>query len=214
MLISGGKVIAIDKVKHDDTLTGDGKFIPLGVRDGAFLTGGDWATITGNYNNDFSYDKKEGPLNFKNGAVLSADSVYQVTTEIAFKPSAMTPYWYDMSLKVGGQTHKFSVDGMNNGIQNFSFTQMEDCKTKKTLKITPTFDNGIGSAFINQSIHNIIGIIYREDGPEPTPVETLEMTLSNGDGQNTTYNIMVLDPNEIDNNANNQTNQDNTEEGN
>lgn len=31
MIISGGKVIAIDKVKHDDTLTGDGRFEPLGI---------------------------------------------------------------------------------------------------------------------------------------------------------------------------------------
>lgn len=31
MLISGGKVLAIDKVKHDSTLTGDGRFGNLGV---------------------------------------------------------------------------------------------------------------------------------------------------------------------------------------
>ena len=31
MIISGGKVIAIDKVNHDDTLTGDGRFEPLGI---------------------------------------------------------------------------------------------------------------------------------------------------------------------------------------
>lgn len=34
MLVSGGKVLAIDKVKHDGTtLTGDGCFVPLGVVD-------------------------------------------------------------------------------------------------------------------------------------------------------------------------------------
>lgn len=31
MIISGGKVIAIDKVKRDNTLSGDGRFAPLGV---------------------------------------------------------------------------------------------------------------------------------------------------------------------------------------
>lgn len=31
MIVSGGKVISIDKVNHDETLTGDGAFVPLGV---------------------------------------------------------------------------------------------------------------------------------------------------------------------------------------
>lgn len=36
MLISGGKVLAIDEVKHDETLTGNGCFDPLGVNTSAF----------------------------------------------------------------------------------------------------------------------------------------------------------------------------------
>ena len=31
MLVSGGKIIAIDRVNHDGTLSGDGVFKPLGV---------------------------------------------------------------------------------------------------------------------------------------------------------------------------------------
>jgi len=38
MLISGGKVVAIDEVLHDQTLTGDGRFNKLGVNSGYFLT--------------------------------------------------------------------------------------------------------------------------------------------------------------------------------
>lgn len=38
MLISGGKVIAIDKVKHDNTLSGDGRFNALGVDTTVLLT--------------------------------------------------------------------------------------------------------------------------------------------------------------------------------
>ena len=38
MLISGGKVLAIDKVFHDRTMSGDGQFIPLGVDTTNLLT--------------------------------------------------------------------------------------------------------------------------------------------------------------------------------
>lgn len=38
MLISGGKVIAIDKVLHDNTLSGDGRFVKLGVNSTQILT--------------------------------------------------------------------------------------------------------------------------------------------------------------------------------
>lgn len=38
MLISGGKVIAIDKVLHDNTLSGDGRFVKLGVNSSQILT--------------------------------------------------------------------------------------------------------------------------------------------------------------------------------
>ena len=38
MLISGGQVVAIDKVKHDTTLSGDGRFIDLGVNTSLLLT--------------------------------------------------------------------------------------------------------------------------------------------------------------------------------
>lgn len=41
MLISGGKVVAIDKVKHNDTLSGDGRFDVLGVRTDVILTKAD-----------------------------------------------------------------------------------------------------------------------------------------------------------------------------
>lgn len=77
MLVSGGKVLAIDKVLHDQTLTGDGRFNKLGVNSGVFLTqaeadkrympSGDYPTTTWindrfynkNYINDNYYNKDQ-----------------------------------------------------------------------------------------------------------------------------------------------------------
>lgn len=41
MLVSGGKVVAIDKVKHDGTLSGDGRFDAIGVRTDVILSKAD-----------------------------------------------------------------------------------------------------------------------------------------------------------------------------
>lgn len=41
MLVSGGKVVAIDKVKHENTLSGDGRFDALGVRTDVILSKAD-----------------------------------------------------------------------------------------------------------------------------------------------------------------------------
>ena len=102
MLISGGKVIAIDKVKHDTTLTGDGRFNPLGVNPNNLINAGDWISITGEYkNNIFTATKEAGTIEFSNGAVLKKNSVYKVTTDISFKTKSATPNWYEVNFKVG-----------------------------------------------------------------------------------------------------------------
>lgn len=195
MIQKNGHIIAIDSVVHDNTMSGNGTSAsPLGVNGNVLKNAGDWITVTGSYaNGSFTYKKEAGDgINFNHGAVLSADSVYSVTTDVEFKPSTPNVNWYDMSIKVGDKTHNFSVDGINNGAQTFSFTQIEKCTQNKTLTITPTFDN-IGTAKVVQSIHNIISL--GGAAPEPTPVPvtypSIPFVLEDLDaGETSTYNVL------------------------
>lgn len=159
MLISGGKVIAIDKVKHDSTLTGDGRFNPLGVNPSNLINAGDWISITGEYkNNNFTAAKEAGTIEFSNGAELKKNSVYKVTTNISFKTKSATPNWYEVNFKVGDIIHDFTIDGTNPGKQTYSFSQIENCTASKTLSLRANFDTDLGSAFVRQTIHNIVSM--------------------------------------------------------
>lgn len=195
MILKNGEIIAIGKVLHDETLIGDGTSAsPLVVNGNILKNAGDWLIVTGKYP-DFTYSKKEGNMAFENGAVLSANSVYEVTTDICFTPSAAKASWYDMSINIGNQKYNFVVDGANAGPQTYSFTQIENVGTaaNKTLKIIPQFDS-IGNATIVQSIHNIISLGNGGSSPTPIPTETIEMTLQDLDTSAVnTYNVVVND---------------------
>ena len=195
MIVKNGEIIAIGKVKHDNTLSGTGQpESPLGVNGAILKNAGDWITVTGKYPN-FTYNKKAGNIPFNNGTSLSAGSVYMVVTDIYFTPSAATPSWYDMSIDVGNQSYGFTVDGTNTGTQMYSFTQIENVgSSDKTLKITPHFD-AIGNANIVQSIHNIVSV-GGGGSPSPTPVEYPSIPFEFEDMDNaetTTVNILYQD---------------------
>lgn len=204
MIVKDGKIIAIDYVVRDKSLTGDGTSAsPLGVNGNVSTHAGDWATITGKYTNDnFSYGKPRngGTIVFSpgNGLKLSADSVYAVTTDISFKPTAATPAWYDMAIKVGDQVHNFSVDGANIGVQTFSFTQIENCSANKVLPTSANFYN-IGSASMVQSVHDIVGVSSGgSPGPTPTPTSTMEIVLEDDNGEVSTHNLLASDTGEFE----------------
>jgi hypothetical protein len=204
MIVKDGKIIAIDYVVRDKSLTGDGTSAsPLGVNGNVSTHAGDWATITGKYTNDnFSYGKPRngGTIVFSpgNGLKLSADSVYAVTTDISFKPTAATPAWYDMAIKVGDQVHNFSVDGANIGVQTFSFTQIENCSANKVLPTSADFYN-IGSASMVQSVHDIVGVSSGgSPGPTPTPTSTMEIVLEDDNGEVSTHNLLASDTGEFE----------------
>ena len=204
MIVKDGKIIAIDYVVRDKSLTGDGTSAsPLGVNGNVSTHAGDWATITGKYTNDnFSYGKPRngGTIVFSpgNGLKLSADSVYAVTTDISFKPTAATPAWYDMAIKVGDQVHNFSVDGANIGVQTFSFTQIENCSANKVLPTSANFYN-IGSASMVQSVHDIVGVCSGgSPGPTPTPTSTMEIVLEDDNGEVSTHNLLASDTGEFE----------------
>lgn len=204
MIVKDGKIIAIDYVVRDKSLTGDGTSAsPLGVNGNVSTHAGDWATITGKYTNgNFSYGKPRngGTIVFSpgNGLKLSADSVYAVTTDISFKPTAATPAWYDMAIKVGDQVHNFSVDGANIGVQTFSFTQIENCSANKVLPTSADFYN-IGSASMVQSVHDIVGVSSGgSPGPTPTPTSTMEIVLEDDNGEVSTHNLLASDTGEFE----------------
>lgn len=195
MIVKNGEIIAIGKVKHDNTLSGTGQpESPLGVNGAILKNAGDWITVTGKYPN-FTYNKKAGNMSFNNGTLLSADSVYMVVTDVYFTPSDATPSWYDMSIDVGNQSYGFTVDGTNTGTQAYSFTQIENVgSSDKTLKITPHFD-AIGNANIIQSIHNIVSV-GGGGSPSPTPVDysTIPFEFEDMDNaETTTVNILYQD---------------------
>lgn len=195
MIVKNGEIIAIGKVKHDNTLSGTGQpESPLGVNGAILKNAGDWITVTGKYPN-FTYNKKAGNMSFNNGTSLSADSVYMVVTDVYFTPSAATPSWYDMSIDVGNQSYRFSVDGTNTGMQTYSFTQIENVgSSDKTLKIMPHFD-AIGNANIVQSIHNIVSV-GGGSSPSPTPVDYSAIPFEFEDMDNaetTAVNILYQD---------------------
>lgn len=195
MIQKNGHIIAIDSVVHDNTLSGNGTIdSPLTVI-GGLKNIGAWATVTGKYvGGNFTYGKDSGTIKFQNGLVLSGEGVYEVTTDVYFKPAGATPNWYDMNINVGGQIYNFSVDGTNNGTQTYSFTQMENCTTNKTLSTSVNFDN-IGSAYMVQSVHNIVSM-NSVNGPSPTPVgfSTIPFELEDLDTDTTsTYNMLYQD---------------------
>lgn len=194
MIVKNGEIIAIGKVKHDNTLSGTGQpESPLGVNGSILKNAGDWITVTGKYPN-FTYNKKAGNIPFNNGTSLSADSVYMVVTDVYFTPSAATPSWYDMSIDVGNQTYGFTVDGTNTGTQTYSFTQIENVgSSDKTLKITPHFD-AIGNANIVQSIHNIVSVGGGSPSPTPVDYSTIPFEFEDMDNAETaTVNILYQD---------------------
>ena len=52
MIVKNGEIIAIGKVKHDNTLSGTGQpESPLGVNGAILKNAGDWITVTGKYTN-------------------------------------------------------------------------------------------------------------------------------------------------------------------
>lgn len=195
MIQKNGHIIAIDSVVHDNTLSGNGTIdSPLTVV-GGLKNIGAWATVTGKYvGGNFTYGKDSGTIKFQNGLVLSGEGVYEVTTDVYFKPAGATPNWYDMNINVGGQIYNFSVDGTNSGTQTYSFTQMENCTANKTLSTSVNFDN-IGSAYMVQSVHNIVSM-NSVNGPSPTPVgfSTIPFELEDLDTDTTsTYNMLYQD---------------------
>ena len=142
MLISGGKVLAIDKVLHDQTLTGDGRFVKLGVNSGYFITQeyadshyqekGDYvetsalsryytkyqtdqkfATIAGTYSRDEADD------------TFQPKGDYATTTELAAQKAWVeSTYWTSAYIKEKYASIEY-VDGKIDGVNRYITNQIE-----------------------------------------------------------------------------------------
>jgi hypothetical protein len=192
MLISGGKVIAIDKVSHDRTLTGDGRFIPLGIS-------GEWIGLTGYVDTEgLNGNKVSGTMDYSTtlkGAMLEENTVYHVTTNLCLTVKEATPYNYDATLMVGNDIfspHPLTFNGMNEGNQNYSFTQVAavSAKSPLTVVLKGTDTSALKSAKITQIIHRIDLL----SGYSPTPPhDTIPIGLNIPEIGNIDMNIEITD---------------------
>ena len=193
MLISGGKVIAIDKVSHDRTLTGDGRFIPLGIS-------GEWIGLTGYVDTEgLNGNKVSGTMDYSTtlkGAMLEENTVYHVTTNLCLTVKEDTPYNYDATLMVGNDIfspHPLTFNGMNEGNQNYSFTQVAavSAKSPLTVVLKGTDTSALKSAKITQIIHRID--LLSGYSPTPPPHDTIPIGLNIPEIGNIDMNIEITD---------------------
>lgn len=127
MLISGGKVIAIDKVNHDETLSGDGVFNKLGVNKDLFSKAVYFSdSISSQY---FTW----------NGNTLSANSAvsfFNVSYTYNVNPpqNACNDYVYSGTMAVNGITTKHYIEGYkNNESHNLSYNFLNDAPNGKYI---------------------------------------------------------------------------------
>lgn len=157
MLVSGGKIIAIDKVNHDNTLSGDGVFKPLGVNKDLL-----------NRAVYFS-DENPSPYFTWNGNTLSANSAvkfFNVSyTYNVNPPKNCVDFVYSGTMSVNGvsanhfiegykanETHNLSYNFLNNA-QNFQYT------------FAPS-----GECLTSGVKVSCVGFIYDDSEPEPTEI--------------------------------------------
>ena len=160
MLVSGGKIIAIDKVNHDNTLSGDGVFKPLGVNKDLL-----------NRAVYFS-DTNPSPYFTWNGNTLSANSAvkfFNVSYTYNVNPpeSACVDFVYSGTMSVNGvsanhfiegykanETHNLSYNFLNNA-PNFQYTFVHNSDDKCSVSKVKV---------------SCIGFIYDDSEPEPTEI--------------------------------------------
>lgn len=179
MLVSGGKIIAIDKVNHDNTLSGDGVFKPLGVNKD-LLNRAVYFSDT-NPSPYFTWDKDGNTLS-ANSAVKFFNVSY--TYNVNPSKSSCADFVYSGTMSVNGvsanhfiegyktnETHNLSYNFLNNA-QNFQYTFVPsgECSTS-VVKVS------------------CIGFIYDDSEHEPTEFINV---LSNENSDIISFNNVAL----------------------
>ena len=158
MLVSGGKIIAIDKVNHDNTLSGDGVFKPLGVNKD-LLNRAVYFSDT-NPSPYFTWDKDSNTLS-ANSAVKFFNVSYTYNVNPPKNPCV--DFVYSGTMSVNGvfanhfiegyktnETHNLSYNFLNNAPNfQYTFAPSGECLTSG-VKVS------------------CVGFIYDDSEPEPT----------------------------------------------
>ena len=156
MLVSGGKIIAIDRVNHDKTLSGDGVFKPLGVNQDLL-----------NRAVYFS-DTNPSPYFTWNGNTLSANSAvkfFNVSYTYNVNPptTACVDFVYSGNMTVNGLTSNHIIEGYKtNETHNLSYNFLNDAPAGKYI-----FTSG-GECPVSKIKVSCVGFIYDDSEPEPT----------------------------------------------
>ena len=158
MLVSGGKIIAIDKVNHDNTLSGDGVFKPLGVNKDLL-----------NRAVYFS-DTNPSPYFTWNGNTLSANSAvkfFNVSYTYNVNPpeSACVDFVYSGTMSVNGVSANHFIEGYKaNETHNLSYNFLNNAPNFQ-YTFAPS-----GECLTNKVKVSCVGFIYDDSEPEPTEI--------------------------------------------
>lgn len=177
MIISGGKVLAIDKVKHDDTLSGDGVFEPLGLNKDLL-----------NRAVYFS-DTNPSPYFTWNDNTLSANSAvkfFNVSYTYNVNPpeNPCVDFVYSGTMSVNGVSANHIIEGYKaNETYNLSYNFLNNAPN-----FLYTFAPS-GECLTNKVKVSCIGFI--DDGSEPEPTEIVNV-LSNENSDVISFNGIAL----------------------
>lgn len=179
MLVSGGQILAIDKVNHDSSLSGDGVFYPLGVNQDLLSRA------------VYFSDTNPSPYFAWNGDTLSVNSAVKFfnvsyTYDVNPPQDPCIDFVYSGTMSVNGisanhfiegykanETHNVSFNFMNDAPDNkYTFIQTGECSTSK-VKVA------------------CVGFIYNGNEPAPTPTEYVNV-LANENSEIITFGNIAL----------------------
>ena len=160
MLVSGGKIIAIDEVKHDNTLSGDGVFKPLGVNKD-LLNRAVYFSGT-NPSPYFTWDEDGNTLS-ANSAVKFFNVSY--TYNVNPPETACVDFVYSGTMAVNGVSTNHIIEGYKtNETYNLSYNFLNNAPN-----FLYTFASS-GECSASKVKVSCIGFIYDDSEPEPTEI--------------------------------------------
>lgn len=160
MLVSGGKIIAIDRVNHDGTLSGDGVFKPLGVNKD-LLNRAVYFSDT-NPSPYFTWNDTTNTL-----SASSAVKFFNVSYTYNVNPpqTACIDFVYSGTMSVNGLTSNHIIEGYKtNETHNLSYNFLNDAPNRQY-----TFTSA-GDCSTNKVKISCVGFIYDDSEPEPTEI--------------------------------------------
>lgn len=158
MLVSGGQILAIDKVNHDSTLSGDGVFYPLGIN----------KDLLNNavYFSD-SYSSQYFTWNDNTLSANDAIKFFNVSYTYNVNPpqDSCVDFVYKGTMSVNNVPSNYIIEGYkSNETHNLSYNFVNDAEDRK-YTFTNTSNDGCTTSKVKISC---IGFINNLDLPIPT----------------------------------------------